>query len=43
VPDADLKKLAKVFDTPRRSYPSDEGPLHEARCRGGHCAHLHTW
>jgi hypothetical protein len=42
VPDADLKKLAKVFDTPDNP-PSDERPLREARRRGGHCAYLRTW
>jgi hypothetical protein len=29
---ANLKKLAMAFNTPQRSYPSDEEPLYEARC-----------
>jgi hypothetical protein len=43
VPADDLKKLAKVFDTPRRSDPADEEPLREARCGGGHCTYLCAW
>jgi hypothetical protein len=43
VPDADLKKLAKAFDTPKDPILLMKGRSVKRGAEGGHCAYLCAW